>query len=95
MNKRGLGIAVIAIFAAGPLGAPATWAAEPAQSEAAKPAGKPDMVEKRVREKEPMSGGMKREGTMKEDVRMQAEKKDKMMQDAMEKEQKAADSAKK
>jgi hypothetical protein len=36
-----------------------------------------------------MSGGMKREGMMKEDVRMHAEKKDKMMDEAMRQEQKS------
>ena len=87
MSKPFLRIA-IATVAAGVLGAPATRAAEPAQPDAAKPDGKPDMVEKRMREKEPMSGEMKRDGMMKEDVRMHAEKKDKMMQEAMKKEEK-------
>jgi hypothetical protein len=40
-----------------------------------------------MREKEPMSGEMKRDGMMKEDVRKQAMKKDAMMQDAMKKEE--------
>lgn len=77
----------IALILGGLLGAPATWAAEPAQPEVASPS-KPDMVENRIREKEPMSGGMKREGMMKEDVRMHAEKKDKKMDEAMKREQK-------
>ena len=85
----------VAMFAAGALGAPATRAAEPAQPDAAKPDGKPDMVEKRMREKEPMSGEMKREGMMKEEVRMHAEKKDKMMREAMKKEEMEKEAAKK
>jgi hypothetical protein len=80
---------IAAIVAVGSFSAPAVQAAEPVQPEAAKPAGKPDMVEKRIKEKEPMSGGMKREGMMKEDVRMHAEKKGKMMNDAMKREQKS------
>lgn len=40
-----------------------------------------------MRAKEPMSGEMKRDGMMKEDVRKQAMKKDAMMQDAMKKEE--------
>lgn len=85
----------VATFTAGVLGAPATRAADPAQPDAAKPDGKPDMVEKRMREKEPMSGGMKRDGMMKEEVRMHAEKKDKMMREAMKKEETEKEQAKK
>ncbi len=88
-------LAVVVAFAAGVLGAPATRAAEPAQPDAAKPDGKPDMVEKRMRGKEPMSGGMKREGMMKEEVRMHAEKKDKMMREAMKQEETEKEQAKK
>lgn len=95
MSKPNLLIGVIAVFAAGALGAPATRAADAAQPDTTKPAAKPDMVEKRIREKEPMSGGMKREGMMKEDVRMHAEKKDKMMRDAMQREQTEKERAKK
>lgn len=95
MYKRCLLIAVIAVFATGALGTPPIRAAEPVHPDAAKPAAKPDMVEKRIREKEPMSGGMKREGMMKEDVRMHAEKKDKMMREAMEREQTEKERAKK
>lgn len=40
-----------------------------------------------MREKEPMSGEMKRDGMMKEDVRKQALKKDAMMRKAMSKEE--------
>jgi hypothetical protein len=40
-----------------------------------------------MREKEPMSGEMKRDGMMKEDVHKQAMKKDAMMQEAMKKEE--------
>ena len=40
-----------------------------------------------MRAKEPMSGEMKRDGMMKEDVHKQAMKKDAMMQDAMKKEE--------
>jgi hypothetical protein len=94
MSKPFLRMAV-AMFAAGALGAPATRAAEPAQPDAAKADGKPDMVEKRMREKEPMSGGMKREGMMKEDVRIHAEKKDRMMREAMKKEETEKEQAKK
>ncbi|MBI4204638.1 MAG: hypothetical protein HY527_06400 [Betaproteobacteria bacterium] len=86
MNRHCLLFVVLGGFAAAVL-APVTQAAEPAQADAAMPAGKPDMVEKRIREKEPMSGGMKREGMMKEDVRMHAEKKEKMMEEAMKREQ--------
>ena len=39
-----------------------------------------------MRGKEPMSGGMKRDGMMKEDVRKQAIKKDQMMREAMKNE---------
>lgn len=46
-------------------------------------------------EKEPMSGGMKRDGMMKEEVRMHAEKKDKMMREAMKKEETEKEQAKK
>jgi hypothetical protein len=92
MNQRCLVIAVVASFVAGVL-APVTQAAEPVQADAAMPAGKADMVEKRIREKEPMSGGMKREGMMKEDVRMHAEKKDKKMDEAMKREQKEKEPA--
>jgi hypothetical protein len=88
MSELRVLIAIAPIVVGGTLGAPVTWAAEPAQPEAVNPAGKPDMVEKRIKEKEPMSGGMKREGMMKEDVRMHAEKKGKMMNDAMKREQK-------
>jgi hypothetical protein len=88
MSKLSLLISVFVNVAAGILGAPAVWAGEPAPPEAASPTGKPDMVENRIREKEPMSGGMKRDGMMKEDVRMHAEKKGKMMNDAMKREQK-------
>ena len=94
MSKPFVLIAV-ATFAAGVLGAPANPATEPSQPDAAKPDGKPDMVEKRMREKEPMSGGMKRDGMMKEEVRMHAEKKDKMMIEAMKKEETEREQAKK
>jgi hypothetical protein len=89
MSELRVLIAIAPIVVGGVLGAPVTRAAEPPQPEAAKPAGNPDMVEKRIREKEPMSGGMKRDGMMKEDVRMHAEKKDKMMDEAMRQEQKS------
>jgi len=81
----------LAVFAAATLvaatfGAPMAGAADDAKLGAARAAGKTPMVKERMREKEPMTGGMKREGMMKEDVRLQAEKKDKMMREIMEKE---------
>jgi hypothetical protein len=85
MSARQLLITIALIFG-GLLGAPATCAAEPPQPEVARPS-KPDMVENRIREKEPMSAGMKRDGMMKEDVRMHAEKMDKKMDEAMKREQ--------
>ena len=93
--SRPFHLIAVATVAAGVLGAPAIRAAEPAQTDAAKPGGKPDMVETRMREKEPMSGGMKREGMMKEEVRMHAEKKDKMMREAMKREETEKEQAKK
>ena len=78
-------IVAVALFAAGP-GASAASAAEEATPGAAQADGKTPMVKERMREKEPMTGGMKREGMMKEDVRVQADKKDKMMREIMEKE---------
>ena len=77
----------ILLISGGLLGVPAIWAAEPPQPEVAN-RSKPDMVENRIHENEPMSGGMKRDGMMKEDVRMHAEKMDKKMDEAMKREQK-------
>lgn len=94
MSKPFVPIAV-ATFAAGVLVGPTTRAAELAPPDAGKPDGKPDMVEKRIRGKEPMSGGMKREGMMKEEVRVHAEKKDKMMREAVKKEEAETERAKK
>ena len=68
------------------LSAPAARAADRAKSGTA---------DEGIRWKEPMSGGMKREGMMKEDVRIHAEKKNKMMQEAMEREAARKESAKK
>jgi Spy/CpxP family protein refolding chaperone len=78
--------AVIAATLATALDASAASAAEDAKPGAAQAEGKTPMVKERMREKEPMTGGMKREGMMKEDVRVQAEKKDKVMREIMEKE---------
>jgi hypothetical protein len=75
--------AVIAATLATALDSSAASAAEDAKPGAE---GKTPMVKERMREKEPMTGGMKREGMMKEDVRVQAEKKDKVMREIMEKE---------
>ena len=59
------------------------WAAEKAVDTAGAAAEAAPKMVNPMREKEPMSGEMKRDGMMKEDVRNQAIKKDAMMQDAM------------
>ena len=56
------------------------------KAQAATPDKKPEMVKKRMKEKEPMAGEMKREGMMKEQVKMEAMKKEEIMQEMMKKE---------
>jgi hypothetical protein len=76
----------LTLLAPAALGASTASAAQDAKPDAAQTAGETPTIKERMREKEPMTGGMKREGMMKEDVRVQAEKKDKMMREIMEKE---------
>jgi len=64
---------------------PAASVAEPPKAEMTNPAGQAPVVEMPLKENEPMSTGMKKQGMTKEDVKKDYKKKEPMIEEMMEK----------